>query len=391
MALSVRPKPYALPSYSLTGDLIGFLRCGLQYRYTRIGKLPSSRPIQLWFGEYVHGVMEEAFRRYRESARFNKLKLPPWQSEEILSIQDLIKKRLASRGLKPWNDDVELLADRRTEVAIQEMGPHLFPLINKAEVRLFGARALPQINDDFRFRETDRYEMVGVVDVLTHIELNNPEFASNLIVQEIKRQIGKDILDKFEIIIDYKGMRRQGNFALRTGSLWEQYEWQIQTYAELRRKQSDALPVYAGILLYINELAPSQEDLAELKKELTEGTTDVIPPSGSEAQKVIESWTMGKKTPQIPLDFRIQRAMRVVKIDSESIKRALSEFDRVVHRIESCRGKEFYGIGIIDSWERNPHDPETCKICDARTYCPDYKARYAHQNREPEPRIPGER
>jgi len=70
-----------------------------------------------------------------------------------------------------------------------------------------------------------------------------------------------------------------------------------------------------------------------------------------------------------------------VQIDSKSIERALSEFDRVVHRIESCRGKEFYGVGIIDSWKRDPHDPETCKICDARTYCPDYKARYAHQNR----------
>ncbi len=49
MRLSKRPPMYSLPSYSLTGDLVAFLRCGLQYRYTRIGQLPPTRPVQAWF------------------------------------------------------------------------------------------------------------------------------------------------------------------------------------------------------------------------------------------------------------------------------------------------------------------------------------------------------
>ena len=94
MPLSIRPKVYSLPSYSLTGDLLGYLRCGLQYRYQRIGKLPASNPIQQWFGEFIHGVLEEAFRRYRDSNRSGTPTLPPWPPAELDDIRQLVKARL---------------------------------------------------------------------------------------------------------------------------------------------------------------------------------------------------------------------------------------------------------------------------------------------------------
>ena len=387
MKLSVRPKVYSLPSYSLTGDLLGYLRCGLQYRYTRIGKLPSSRPIQLWFGEFIHGVLEEAFRRYQDRLKKGEPPLPPWPPEELTSISELIKKRLSARGLVPWDDDLEELGDLRAAAAIQEMGPHLFPLIHRAEVRLFGARALPEIDKAWAFREADRYEMVGVIDVVTHVELQNPMYQDNPIVKAVLAALPKMPDENFEVIIDYKGMRRP---PVSGGAYWAQYAWQLQTYGELRRRQPDALPVAAGVLVYLNELHPTRRDLETIKREIKTGKTDVPPPPGSESEAILKSWSSkGKDVPLLPFEYRLQRSLRVLPIDDDSIAEALTAFDEVVERIETCRGKEAKGKPVMQAWERNATDDNTCTVCDSRTYCPDYQKAFGHAMGDTHPKLPG--
>jgi hypothetical protein len=386
MKLSVRPKVYSLPSYSLTGDLLGFLRCGLQYRYTRIGKLPPSRPIQLWFGEFIHGVLEEAFRRYQERAKKGEAHLP-WTDAELLAINELIKKRLAARGLVPWDDDLEILGDQRAKAAITEMGPHLFPLIHRAEVRLFGARALPAIDKAWAFREADRYEMVGVIDVVTHIELKNPAYKNNPIVQAVLAALPNMPVADFEVIIDYKGMRRP---PASGGAYWAQYAWQLQTYGELRRRQPDALPVAAGVLVYLNELFPTKGDLEKIKREIKAGTTDVIPTPGSEAERVLQAWSSkSKDVPLLPFEYRLRRSLRVLPIDEASIATALAAFDKVVERIETCRGKEAKGKPVMDAWERNATDENTCTVCDSRTFCPDFQQAFGLATGDTHPKLPG--
>ncbi|MFC1837206.1 PD-(D/E)XK nuclease family protein [Thermodesulfobacteriota bacterium] len=376
MQLSIRPKVYSLPPYSLTGDLLGFIRCGLQYRYTRIGQLPASRPVQMWFGQFIHGILEESFRRFDEERKKGTINLPPWPDSELDDICDLIQKRLAAQGLFPWTLELEKQGRARAKTAINELGPELFPLIHRAEVRLTGARALPlaKIPVPYQFREADRYEMVGVIDVITHVQLSDPLLKKNKLVKKIVAALPKHPPDKFEIIIDYKGMRRS-TISGKGGTgpnYWKIYDWQVQTYAHLRRSHEDSLPVVAGIILYVNELHPTRRDLTELKKEISSKLTDVVPDSGSKIEDILDKWKRRDPVPSLPFDFRLDRALKVVTISDASIDTALNKFDNIVATIEICRGKELQHGRVLSSWDKNATDGGTCASCDSRTFCPDY-------------------
>jgi hypothetical protein len=298
---------------------------------------------------------------------------------------DLIQRRLGAQGLVPWSDDVEELGKARARAAVNELGPELFPLIHRAEVRLTGARMLrlDRIPRQYQFREADRYEMVGIVDVITHVELENPALRDNRLLKTITAQLPKDLPSEFEIIIDYKGMRRPPVPKGKGGALdlWTAYGWQVHTYAHLRLLQPDHLPVRAGVILYVNELEHTPGDLRELRNESKEGSTDI--PLNAAAERALRGWNGKKPAPQLPYDFRLPRALRVLPITEKSMDESLRQFDEVVARIETCRGKERANGRIITSWDQNV-EPSTCTACDARTFCPSY-------DEETEPELPGVR
>jgi hypothetical protein len=381
MPLSVRPPVHSLPSYSLTSDLLGFLRCGLQYRYSRIGNLPPSHPVQLWFGQFIHAVLEESYRQVKEG----KMKLPPWSDADLTAIMERIDRRLAARNIRCWNDDSEILGRSRATAAVNELGPLLFPLINQAEVRVRGARKLPSILNGLLSRDIERYEMLGVIDVVTQVELFDKRFVGNKLLELLVEELPDNPPAEFEVIVDYKGMKRP-DLAEKGTSHADIYEWQVHTYSHLRQTLSTK-KVIAGTLIYLNELVPTKTDFRLLQRALKNNTKDVIlPETGSADERVLRNWKAKDKEDEPPLlsfPFRLRRAIRVIPITDASIAKSLKEFDDTVGRIEKCLAEEARTGCVISSWEKNSEHEPTCEACDSRTYCPDFKGMTA-------PRLPGQ-
>ena len=392
MELKRRPPIVELPSYGLTSDLLSFIRCGLQYRYMRIGKLPPTRPLQLWFGQFIHGVLEEGFRQYDFARRQGEHDLPPWPAERIREILEQIKQRLAAQGLFAWDAALERAGDARARTILNELGPILFPLIHRAEVRLTGARHLRTdlIPPELRVRAVERYEIAGVIDVISHVQLDNPEHQTNQLVDLVLANLPAPPDGDFEVIVDYKGMRRPPHL-VNDGApqSFDVFDWQILTYADLRSRHQDAHPVAAGVIIYLNELQPGTDDLLRLKEELAKDRTDVRPQAGSEVADQLQRWHQGGPLPHLPLEFRVRRAVRVVPVTPAAIPEALTRFDEVVASIETCRGREIISGAVINSWDQNASDQATCAACDHRTYCPDYLATWSSKARAA-PTLPAE-
>jgi hypothetical protein len=417
ITLGTRDTPYEIPSYSLTGDVLGYLRCGLQYRYSRIGKMPSRNPVQLWFGHFVHGCMDEGFRRYKVALSGGAGPSGAMAAVDPELIIPFVQERLKSQGIlanDPW---LRLLGFARARVALLDLGPHLFPLVSLSEVRLTGTRGLAALPADKVFRRADRYEMAGVIDVVSDVEM--AVHGGNPVVANARGKLGT-LPPHFELIVDYKGSRRQANVASVAGavpSLWDQYAWQLLTYAELRSKQVGSKPVAGGILIYINELLPLVGDFDDLEREIsgfttrsgvTHTTDEPVPRAeiaawrdaarlASDAAEAEQEALRSAENPDadliasrrlgtiVPFDIRLRRALRVIANEDTARETSLQGFDATVYKIECHRGDEFHGKSLLDSWPPNPEDESTCAACDTRTWCPAFQQRYAGGRQSPPP------
>ena len=417
MKLSTRSREYIITEYSLTGDLLSFLTCNLQYRYQNKGNLPPSMPVQLWFGEFIHGTLEEAFLKWKKYSDSDKMNFPwDWESE-IKPIEDLITGRLNVKGLNPpieYQNNYgpkDNIYSARLERSINLWGPHLFPLIEDTEVLIKGLRELT----DEKSR-SDYYSINGVVDVLSSRMVdkfyrktsNNPLQQTlddyfnlsqeNSIIdylyknEEFKRLLN-DELNEYEIIIDYKGMRRPSapskeelekiQSLMENGELfdseeyakykvWIQHEWQILTYAWLRKNQEDYDKPIVGIIFYLNELVPSNDDLKAIKEDLINDQTDISLDLISDADwEKLRNWNEDSEIAihrDLSDKFKMDRSIRIINIEDELIGNSLEQFDNVVNDIESSLKREMNGCKIKDAWKAEAED-RTCSACDFRTFC----------------------
>ena len=470
MKLSTKSPEYIIPEYSLTGDLLSFLTCNLQYRYQNKGDLPPSMPIQLWFGEFIHGTLEEAFLKWKNLSEDEKNNFPWDWEEDIKPIEDLITGRLKINGLNPPMEyqvnygPKDNIFSARVERSINLWGPHLFPLIDDSEVLIKGIREMPIEGNDAR---SDYYSINGVVDVLSSIKLDeisqlntrktnrlrsssdanqlnkknsfqqtldNYLIISSDDVNNFNKDKSENLLDEsnpknkileylannkefnsflknhesedYEIIIDYKGMRRP-SAPIRTNlnslqnetlisadaissedklnndfkdfeeeyenyKTWIQHEWQILTYSWLRNHQLNEKKVIAGIIFYLNELVPSTDDLVAIREDLKNNETDIRKENlPKEDLDRLMNWDEKFDLPihrDLSDKFKMDRSIRIITIDDDLIDDSLNEFDKVVKQIESSTIKEMNGLKIKEAWKADAED-RTCSACDFRTFC----------------------
>jgi hypothetical protein len=277
---------------------------------------------------------------------------------------DIVEETLRSQGKISRSSATRDSAYKRAEAAVNEVAPHLFPLVASAEERVIGTRNMPLLGAGPASNlRTNRYELHGVIDVLTDVQLNS--VSSGNIIRDAIVVACPQLPPHFEVVVDYKGSRRPAT----NHPYWTQGEWQLQTYAWLRMRQPNALHVAAGVLIYVNELAPVGDDLTELQREIQQGTTDVIPANGSQDAYSLSLWHSRTRIPSFSQAFRMQRALRVFPVTQESQANATNEFDQVVVHIEQCVAAETNGGTIKTHWNAGG-DAETCAACDFRHFCP---------------------
>src|SRR5439155_26581603 len=140
-------------------------------------------------GEFIHGVMEEAYQEWRQSQQHQRF---PWVwLPEIRDIEMRVHERLQARGLYPpprlfcpyvstttiqglcadTHHPHQLVASHRTASAINTWGQHLFPIISEAEVKLKGSRDMPNFQPGVS--RSNYYSVTGVVDVISSVNLYN--------------------------------------------------------------------------------------------------------------------------------------------------------------------------------------------------------------------------
>ena len=244
--------------------------------------------------------------------------------------------------------------------------------MESAEVLIKGLRDMPYTKNDKRSKY---YGINGVIDVLSLVNIND----DNKIVKYLKEneefnklaeKYGKD---EYEIIIDYKGMKRPPSDVKNSNNEnWDYHERQILTYSWLRQKQENKKPI-AGIIFYLNELVPSIEDLKLIKDDIYYHMTDV---GDSEEYKddieLIEKWQDDDEMPKLSEKFKVDRSIRIIPIDDEKIDEALMKFDNVVEKIETSIIKEINGSKIQDAWTAEGEE-RTCSACDFKTFCKNNK------------------
>ncbi len=357
MTLSVRPHCSILPTYSLTGDLLSFLRCGLQYRYAQPGNLRPPHSSQQWFAHFLQQVLEEAW----VTSCNHPQQTPPWPESNTQKLLDQVAERLESHGLRCSSPAGAAYGRQRAESALNELAPLLFPLLTHFPLHVRRSRP-------------PHYEISATIHGIARLHLPDPQLTPNPLLRLIQNQLPLSVPQTVEIIVDFKATERPDSHS-DNSLIHDPHCWQIQTAAYLRAPTAAAPPV-AGLIIYLNELVPTRRQFISLRNALAQHSPQtLVPAPDSLDARILQTWrphNPSEPPPLLSLEFRLQRAIRIIPISPELQQHSLLQFDHLAHRITDCKSRETKTGQILHSWDRNPSHLPTCEACDARTWCPDY-------------------
>ncbi len=234
MTLKKKEISEEMQSYSIVGDLISYLRCPLAYRKIIIGNLTPSRPSQLWFGSFIHGVMEQLFYVYHEGVPIppplKPVCLPEKEVDQTVTsmeyvdyfdfIDDVkecdkscserrclyricyeVATRLASKRIFARSKVMISNAIFRINLLLNEIGTQLIPLIKAAEIPLKGIRRYEgqpfnyeKFKNLVKGSRTAFYEIHGIIDVITRFDIE--EFLNAIKSEDSSKPLRNIILEK---------------------------------------------------------------------------------------------------------------------------------------------------------------------------------------------------
>ncbi|MBO8172416.1 MAG: PD-(D/E)XK nuclease family protein [Bacillaceae bacterium] len=264
--------------YSITADILSYQRCPIQYGAFSTRKYEPSLSLELFYGDIIHQVLDQAHAHY--NGKFDpSLRGTYPTDEDIERYFDEVENSLKARGLRA-TDKVRDKALNILKKFNEIEGPNLYNRILDTECKLQADRA--------------DYILHGNVDVLA---------------------VSED--DETEVEIwDYKGTDKPSI----NQPEYKQYEFQMQVYAELYRRKKGKPPKKA-VLYFLNELD------------------------------------------HVESNYRPQNAIMEVELNPSEVEVAMSNFDKTVGEIESCRDNNTWSYPETDPSEK------TCDACDLRWNC----------------------
>lgn len=365
-------KRAVIRDFSISGDLIPYRRCGLQYRHYGVDNLPRSDVSRLWASNFIEAFEKEAYHAWCIK---KELGVDRNVSNELSRI---VNRSLRTKGLIPnpisYEDDPngvsEKLMNLRAYDVLTFLVNDLFPLIcdNNIAIRYRDSSMnisskdcddsedMHIYNDFVGFSIYDTCGLIRGISILEAPE-NNP----------IRKAFGSDIeriTNDSEVLFQICGMNSPLN---KTSGRHEVLFEELRALMEMRNRNtiSEGPKVVAGILLFLNELHISKRMMKAEQIRMYDPNVEI---DLDDMDAVLEM----EDGNQPSWDYRLKKCIKVEYYDQKICSRNLGSIVQLGTEISTNMEQDIMDpSNLISRWEPGQYDEILCSSCDFRYCCPE--------------------